>query len=327
MTHPRTSHVGSFPLDYAKDHVERILVELHAIGLSVPPYPQMRSFIDIYLEPLAKRGVLEKRGDFYFAKPENLLDAEPVVEPIPEAEDTISIVRSRGLRFDELRGPVTGAFTLASRVYLEHNIEAGLRATVLTKRELVEEFFVPYVHRYLEYLSKLGYHVLFIDEPILGVIVGKRRILFGYTEDFIHEVLRSVFKGVSVSMRGIHVCGRITSLLFDILSRSEVLDVLNFEFFDTPENLGVIDPKALEEGEKVLAPGIVSAKKPRVESLDEVVTTLRKVYDRANGRIDLVSADCGFGGLKGIVGPEEALRISIRKLRRVVEAVAMLTEG
>ena len=65
MTRPRTSHVGSFPLDYAKDLVERILVELHEIGLSVPPYPQMRSFIDIYLEPLAKRGVLEKRGVFY----------------------------------------------------------------------------------------------------------------------------------------------------------------------------------------------------------------------------------------------------------------------
>ena len=327
MTHPRTSHVGSFPLDYAKDLVERILVELHEIGLSVPPYPQMRSFIDIYLEPLAKRGVLEKRGDFYFAKPESLLEAEPVAEPIPEAEDTVSIVRRRGLSFDELRGPVTGVFTLASRVYLEHNIEAGLRATALARRGLVEEFFVPYVHRYLEYLSKLGYRVLFIDEPILGVIVGRRRILFGYTEDFIYEVLRSVFRGISASMRGIHVCGRISARLFDILSRSEVLDALNFEFFDTPENLGVVDPKALEENKKVLAPGIASAKKPRVESLDEVVTVLRKVYDKANGLIDLVSADCGFGGLKGVVEPGEALRISIGKLRRVVEAVAMLSGG
>ena len=44
----RTSHVGSFPLQ----NLRKVMVDLYEIGLDVPPCPQMRDFVEIYIKPL-----------------------------------------------------------------------------------------------------------------------------------------------------------------------------------------------------------------------------------------------------------------------------------
>ena len=321
------SHVGSFPLDPSPGIEEKILEDLYKIGVDVPPYPQLRSFIDIYLEPLANIGLLEKKGDFYYSNIDKLLETEPPRLKVPEAELSIRIVREKKLGFKGLRAPVTGPYTLASRVYFD-DPEKGLRATMVSKPIVVKTFFVEYVKGFVEYMRDLGYNTIFIDEPILGVIVGKRRILYRHTVDSIIENLETLYsmKG-ETNIGGIHVCGRISDKLFEILSQVKGLRLLNFEFKDSPENINVVSYELLEKYDKILAPGVASAKRPVVESVDEISALLEKIYELTRGRIDYVSADCGFGGLKGAFdNPYRAYEVGLRKLENIVRTVRKISK-
>lgn len=320
------SHVGSFPLDPEPGIEEKILEDLYRIGVDVPPYPQLKSFIDIYLEPLVYKGLLEKRDEFYYSTIDKLLGAKPPRLRIKEAEISIKIIYKKRLKFQGLRAPVTGPYTLASRVYFG-DPGKGLRATMVSNPDVVASFFAEYVKGFVEYMRDLGYNTIFIDEPILGVIVGKRRILYGHSVDSIIDNLEKLYsvKG-SDNIGGVHVCGRISSKLFELLSQVKGLTILNFEFKDTPENLDVIDHRLLEEYDKILAPGVASAKKPVIESVDEIRGLLSKVYSIAHGKINYISADCGFGGLKGAFdNPYKAYEVSLKKLENIVTAVKVVT--
>ncbi len=321
----RTSHVGSFPLPPSFENIERIVDDLYSIGLDAPPYPQLRSFINIYLDPLKDLGVLFERDGFYFLDdPEKLSLLEDYKPHVLEAEQTIEIVRGGRYGFKWLRAPVTGVFTLASRIYLSRNIGEGLKATLLARKDLIEPM-KTYVAKHLEYMSRLGYNILFIDEPVLGVIVGRRRILFGYTGEDIVETINTLFNKLS-GEHGIHVCGRISPRLFKLLASVEKLDILNFEFHDSPTNLKVIDGELLVSSGKKLAPGIASSKKPVVEDIEELKQILLGTGERVDWRIDLVSADCGFGGLSVEGGDQwRAYRIGIEKLRNIVRVVKSIT--
>ena len=183
---------------------------------------------------------------------------------------------------------------------------------------------VPYIKSFINYLTSLGYNVVFIDEPILGVIVGKRRILFGYREEDIGNVIDELFEGVP-GEHGIHVCGRISGRLFRLLSGIKTLNILNFEFHDSPQNFEVIDKRLLEDNNKFLAPGIASSKKPVVEDLSELREIFSKAYRVAGGRVDLVSADCGYGGLRDALGSDiVAYKIGLEKLRKIITVVREL---
>jgi len=321
------SHVGSFPLDPQPGIEERILEDLYRIGVDIPPYPQLRSFIDIYLEPLVDAGLLERKGDFYYASINVLLDARPPRLRVPEAEIAIDIVHRKKLEFRGLRAPITGPYTLASRVYFDEP-EKGLRATMVSKKEVVNSFFVEYVRGFVEYMDSLGYTAIFIDEPILGVIVGKRRILYNHTADSIIENLEILYSAKkSSAVGGIHVCGRISSRLYEILSHVKGLTLLNFEFKDTPENLDIIDYRLLEKNDKLLAPGVASAKKPVVESKEEIESLLRTILVKTRERVDYVSADCGFGGLKGVFNdPYRAYEVGLKKLENIVKVVRKIKQ-
>lgn len=323
----KTSHVGSFPLKHDDRLIPKILRNLHETGLDVPPYPQMRSFIDIFLEPLAQEGLLARKGDFYFSSPDLLSGETPPKVKIPEASIAVKVIKEQGLHFDGLRGPVTGAFTLASRVYLDRDVSKGLKVTALARPDLIEDFFVRYVRNCLEHLRSLGYDTLFIDEPILGVIVGRRRVLFGYSSNDIAEIISAVYEGITGVRRGIHVCGTVSRLLLETLAHVRELDVINLEFHDSRPNLGVIDADLLKSSKKLLAPGIASSRKSEVEPVDELLDLLRTIYERVEGRIDLVSADCGFGGLKGALDDDtRAYEVGLAKLRSIVEAVRILNK-
>ena len=315
----RTSHVGSFPFDYRSGLPCRILRELREIGIDAPPYPQLRDFVEIYLEPLVEEGLIERRAGFYYADPEKLADAEPPEPRLAEAEE------SAGCREDIewLRGPVTGVFTLASKIYVREGL--GLENTLLTNKEVVTGFLKQYVLRAAKKLVGLGYNIVFFDEPILGVMVGRRRILYGYTAHEITGVYEEILGEISVE-KGIHVCGSISPKLFEILTGINGLDIVNLEFYGSRKNLDRIDQALLERSGKKLAPGIASSKQPRIESVDEILGLLEKISEKAGGRIDLVSADCGFGGLKGMMPDDDLHEIVMGKLRNIVEAVRIYRE-
>ena len=313
----KVSHVGSFPKAVT---VEKAFKDMVSIGVDVPPYPQIRGFIDIYLEPLVDINLLKRKGELYFADPKLLLESKPPTLEIPEA---IQVSRlSAEMKVSNLRGPVTGPLTLASRVYREGE-RGGLESTILASKDVVVEFMVEYVRNAIKHLVDIGYNYIFVDEPILGNIVGAKRILYGYTEDDLVELYEKVYKGFPNIVKGIHVCGRIPPRLLNILVRIKPLNLLNHEFKDTPENLNSISREALENHDKILSPGIVSSKSLRVESLDETINLLQRLVENYGlERLDLVSADCGFGGL-GVT--TEAYEVAIKKLivvRRAVDSVA-----
>ncbi|MEM2020991.1 MAG: methionine synthase [Zestosphaera sp.] len=320
----RSSHVGSFPLEHSLQNVERILEDLAVLGVDVPSYPQMRGFIDIYVSPLIEDNVVSFTGGFMRADLKALTKWSFKTPNVPEAELTVRVVKESELKFKGLRAPVTGVFTLASRIYLTMS-SSNLSSTVLASKEVVKEFFTEYVARYVKYMSSLGFSNVFLDEPSLGLIIGARKNLFNYSDDEIIEVLERVARAADTVELGIHVCGQIHKRVLELLSRVSRVRYLSLEFHDSPKNLEVIDKHALEVFDKVISPGVVSSRRPIVESEYEVLDLLKRVYERAGGRVDLVSSDCGFAGLRGALGDrEKEYKLALSKLEKVVRAVNAL---
>ncbi len=317
----RSSHVGSFPLEYSLQNIRRVLEDLALLGVDVPPYPQLRGFIDIYVSPLSEAGLVSRAGSFMKIDPD-MLSAQVVKDlRVPEAEFSIRLVRESRLVFSGLRAPVTGVFTLASRLYLSTG-STDLSSTLLASKELVRDFLSDYVARFVKYFTSLGFKVVFLDEPFLGLMIGSRKNLFNYGDDEIVEILESAAAVAGEAEVGIHVCGRIHKRLLELLASVGRVRYLSFEFHDNPTNIGVLDKQVLEKNDKFISPGVVSSRIPKVEDYDEVLELLKKVYEKSGGRIDLVSADCGFAGLKGSLGDQEReYRLSLSKIEKIVEVV------
>lgn len=319
----RTSHVGSFPLEYSTSNIERVLVDLASLGLDVPPYPQLRGFIDIYLEPLVKSRLVISKKDFYYSSPEKIYSWRGTVR-VPEAEYSLELVKKYKLEFKGLRAPITGPFTLASRIYLSRE-SVALSNTMIAHREITVEFFKKYISLFAEYMATLGYTVVFLDEPILGIIIGSRRNLYGYSDIDIVEVLDYVAKRAGSVEVGIHVCGRVHRRIIEVLTQSTRIKYFSLEFHDNPLNIEVVDKSLLEKYDKIISPGIVSTRIPRLESEEEAYTLLERIYNTSGGRVDLVSGDCGFRGLRGALGSsEEEYKLALQKLKVVIKACRKL---
>ena len=321
-----TSHVGSFPLTHSWDNVRKIFKDLIDLGIDIPPYPQMRSFIDIYLEPLAKAGIISLKGSRYFADEKILRDTKPPTAEIPEAKIVSEISEKMGFK-GILRAPITGPFTLSSRIYFSES--ASFSATAMAKKDLVLNFFTEYVRSFVKQMVDLGYKFIVIDEPMLANIIGRRIILYGYRAEDIVEVYSRVLEPAKHkgAIRGTHVCGRLPKKLPEILAEVDVLDVLNHEFKDSPENLEVFTKDLLEKHDKILSPGVVSSKKLRVESFEETYSLLSRILNKFGERVNIVSADCGFGALRtGEVTEEKAYEIAKKKLKLIVKVVKKANE-
>ncbi len=314
----RSSHVGSFPLEHDLRNVERVVKDLAILGVDVPPYPQLRSFIDIYVSPLIEAGVVRYAGNFLRVD-SGMLDKR-IMEglSVPEAEYMVRLVRESKLVFSGLRAPVTGVFTLASRLYLGME-SADLASTLLSSKELVEGFLTHYVAGFVKYMVSLGFTVVFLDEPFLGLMIGSRRNLLNYSDDEIIGILENVARAAEGVEVGVHVCGRIHSRLLELLARVGGVKYLSFEFHDNPRNVEVLDKRLLESYDKIISPGVVSSRSIEVEDYEEVLELLKKVYSGSGGGVDLVSADCGFAGLRGsLESREREYEVTLSKLEKIV---------
>ncbi len=312
----RTSHVGSYPLDYSLNNFKKAFLDTVEAGITVPPVPQLRPFTDMYLDPLEEMGYLKKiKGGKY-----NPIRLEGEPEP-PEMEEVnwfINVARERNFDLSHARMPITGPFTLASRI---ETGEGGIFNSLITDKKKIFEFLVPYISRIAKRMDELGFGVIFVDEPVVGLLVG-RRILLNYSESDILEAYELIFSGVKAE-KGTHICGKISPRLSEILMKVPVT-YLSHEFYDSRSNLDRFSKESLEEGGKVLSPGIVSAQSMNVETVEEVRKLLIEIIDRFGlERVDLVSGDCGFGGLKA-AGPH-AYNIAISKLRLISEVVRSLS--
>lgn len=318
----RASHVGSFPLDYSYDNVKRVVFDMHRINLEVPSYPQLHNFIELYLEPLKDESCLYSSKGFFFVNPANVECLTRSKISIAEAEETVDIINRYSIGFKALRAPITGPFTLASRVYILEDTSKGLSATCLSKKDLVLNFFSEFTINVINYMNGLGYNVIFIDEPVFNYIIGRKRTLFGYTDDDILDVLYKAVSSKSGVEFGIHICGKLNTKIVELLTQVPKLKYISIELHDSPSNFELLSKDLFEKYDKYLSPGIVSAQKAYVESIDEALSILITAYQKVGGRIDLVSGDCGFAGLKGSLGHrEEEYSIALSKLKVVTEAV------
>lgn len=316
-----SSHVGSLPLDYSPENFERAFRDLVAAGLDVPPVPQLRDFVSMYLQPLVDAGLVEASGAVFRARREDLEDAAKVRPKLPELELAPGLARELGV--GKLRVPVTGAFTLASRVYVG-DPSRGMRSTALAERELVTDMLAGYVANAVRAAVELPGAVVVIDEPVLGTVVGGRVTLFGYRDEDVLEAYARELKPASGLLRGTHVCGQVNERLASLLAESESLDFLNHEFHDTPVNLAIPWRKILEGGDKFLSPGVFSTRRAEVESPREVLELASRIIEAVGPeRVNLFSGDCGLGGLRGV---PDAYGIALAKLGNLAEAVRILNE-
>lgn len=316
-----TSHVGSVPLPHSLENARRAFEDMVRAGVDAPPYPQMRSFVDMYLEPLAEAGLLERSGARFVPKGgvRALLDADPPEPEVPpEARVALQLAGRLGVRL--LRAPVTGPFTLAAMVSKDG--KPVLEHSLLTVKEAVTGFLTGYVAGLVKRFAEAGYGVVVVDDPMLSNIVGRRVTLFGYTDDDIVAVYETALSRAGDALKGVHVCGLLSPRVPELLASVPSLDFLNHEFKESPRNLELGWKPLLEKHGKFLAPGVLSSRRPVVESVGETLDLLRKIASRAgHENINLVSADCGFAAL-ATGGREEAYDVAVRKWRVLARAVA-----
>lgn len=316
-----SSHVGSLPLDYSPESFKRAFRDLVDAGLDVPPVPQLRDFVSMYLQPLAEAGLLEASGTLFRAKPEDFEDAAKVRPKLPEFELASELVRELGVK--RLRVPVTGAFTLASRVYVG-DPSRGMRSTALASKELVTDVLAGYVANAVRAAAELPGALVVVDEPVLGMVVGGRVTLFGYRDEDVLETYSRELKPAAELPCGTHVCGQVNEKLASLLAESESIDFLNHEFHDTITNLSLPWRRILERGDKFLSPGVFSTKKTVVESPEEILNLASRILEAVGPeRVNLFSGDCGLGGLRGA---PNAYELGLAKLRNLARAVSTLNE-
>ncbi|RLI25040.1 hypothetical protein DRO57_05105 [Candidatus Bathyarchaeota archaeon] len=317
------SCVGSFPLSFSRKSVERILIDLYEVGLNYPCYPQLRDFITMFLDPLAAQGLLEKSGLNYLLSAENSRKLRRSEIPVPlEAQWFIESMKRLGFKFRGLRAPVTGPFTLASRIYPVGS--SGFLGKTMMKDLTFLKSLASVLSRLIRRLEDLGYTLIVVDEPILSVIYGAKGSILGHSDEDILKVL-SMLKPRR-AMFGVHVCGRLSPVLFRLLLRSE-FSLLDHEFKTSPGNFRSITAEGLRDHGKLLSVGCVSSKNTMVESVEEVSSILAKALSVYGDRVYMVKPDCGFGGFAGFLPEEEAYKISLRKLKVIVEAVKKLNSS
>ena len=317
-----TTHVGSFPLNYSEEAVRKIILDLSNLGINFLGYPQLRDFVEMYLEPLIQAGAISKIKVGFRVADEKTLRKEVIDEAlvVREAKLLKEMHSSEIIKALGLKGSITGPFTLASNIYTAGRYD--ISSSLLKNKRVLRDVLGSLVTSYVKGLEKLNYNMVVIDEPILSVIVG-RRILLGYSEKDIVELLNEILGEVKVKYRGIHVCGRLSPLLARILLKLD-LEVLDHEHKTAPANFSVYSKEDLESNEKFLALGVVSSKEPKVESIEEIKTLIKKGIDLYGDRLLFVKPDCGFRGLRVPGREEEMYDISLRKLSNIITALKEL---
>ena len=316
-----TEDVGSLPAedDFEKDrkNVNRAISDKVVVGLDYPTYPQLvgttASPMNMglqFLRPLSMSNPsLQIKGEEI-----NLL-GESIVEPgypigIERAEYFLSFLQRTNM-IKQLKGTracVTGPFTLASYIGTKNLMTCGA-----SKPHIIETLGKT-LGKSCRQLSDIGINIISVDEPFLSVILGAKRLLYSYDQEFVVKILNTVIKEIS-SVSTIHVCGRVTPLVKNILLASNV-DIIDHEFAQSPKNHEAYTKQELEQDEKMLAYGCISSSSLRVETVEEITGSLKNAQKLFGPRI-IVKPDCGFGGLSGLPGAYETV---FTKLGNMIQA-------
>ncbi|MFW9880485.1 MAG: hypothetical protein ACFFG0_46040 [Candidatus Thorarchaeota archaeon] len=327
--------VGSWPLSNNQNNMVRIFNDLIHIGIDFPCYPQLLSMTYQFLSPLAKiiPQLEEIEGKFYlyedFELPKQTITLEYgdfILEFFKKHPDLKELIKGT-------KACLTGPFTLTFETILKENIAKGLKPIIFDEpRAVMVDWIVDKFAEIIQQIgaayNAMGINIISCDEPILGLLVGKK-ILF-HEEDFIIKIINKSISGIK-GLSSIHVCGRISPYLRDILLKTNVR-ILDHEFATNEYNFKIFEKKHFEESRKFLALGTVESKftpienkkvADYVEEVEFLKNYIKKGINQYGKENLIIKPDCGFYPLK-IFGEEIGYKIAIKKVKNMVLALKEL---
>ncbi len=332
---PQTTLVGSWPLDNTSKNMEKIFNDLIQIGIDYPCYPQLLSMTYQFLSPLSKTiPQLEEIDEKFYLCAEFKTPKEPIA--LEYGEFIVDFFKQHPDLKKSITGTkacLTGPFTLAFETILKDDIAKDLKPVIFEEPRAVLVDWI--VDKFAEIIKQIGIaysnmniDIISCDEPILGLLVG-RKILF-HTEDFIIKTINKAISGIK-GLSSIHVCGRISPYLRDLLLKTKV-KILDHEFSTNQENFKIFEKKHFQETDKFLAMGTVKSKfapilnkdiEDYVEKVDFLKKFIKKGIDLYGKDNLIIKPDCGFYPLK-VFGEKDGYEIAINKVKNMVLALKEL---
>ncbi|MHA2035341.1 MAG: hypothetical protein ACW972_00895 [Promethearchaeota archaeon] len=328
-----TTIVGSWPLSNNTKNMVKIFSDLIEAGIDYPCYPQLISMISQFLSPLAKsiNQLEDVNGKFYLSD-DFKIPKNPIAVEYGEFINTYFNERSSHLeKIEGTKACLTGPLTLASEIILKGEIAQGIKPRVFSEpRAIMVDWVVDKLAEIMKSVGKayndLGIDIISMDEPLLGVLVGRKPLF--HSEDFIVETLNKSISEIK-NLSSIHVCGRISPKLRDILLQTNV-KILDHEFTTNEKNFEIFQKEHFEGTDKFLALGAVKSQfgpengkdvNYYIEQIDSLEIYIKKAINQYGKENLIIKPDCGFLPLKDTFGESKAYEISMGKVRNMVKAL------
>lgn len=302
--------------------------------IDYPCYPQLISMINQFLEPLSE--IIESLDyrattDKFYLFDEFEVPKENVA--LEYGKFMVDFLNERPYLKELIKGTkacLTGPFTLASELYLSDTLSKGVTPLVFKEPKGIRlEWVVEKIAEIMKNIGKaysnMGIDIISMDEPILSLIVG-RRMAF-HNEEFLIEMINKAISGID-KMPSVHVCGRISPKLRDILLQTNV-KIMDHEFRTNESNFKIFERTHLESNDKLLGLGTIKSNfAPQKDAeINDYVEDIKFLQDYIKKGVDtfgkdnlVIKPDCGFGALKSVFG-DDAYEIVLRKLNNMVLAV------
>ena len=318
------TYVGSFPLKNTIENITKATQDILSIPVDYPNYVQLEDMVHQFLQPIAKlRLGITQEGERYNLTGDLKIPKEPIstnaikllleFRKDPQFKDTLKGIKAC----------VTGPFTLSSRIILNTHTTGPFGETALSNPSIMTKI-TELVSKIAEDYYRMGADYVTIDEPMLSVLVGRKLLMHQYSDEGIVEIINKCLSRVN-SLSGIHVCGRISRRLAEMLLQTDI-DILDHEFKDTESNFDVYSKADFESHDKKLGLAVASSKILKVESVDEIESMLiRGLETFGKENVLMVKPDCGFRGL-GTNGHLDSVAYtsSISKLKNIRLAINSL---
>ncbi|UCD00762.1 MAG: hypothetical protein JSV23_07695 [Promethearchaeota archaeon] len=331
-----TTVVGSWPLSNNHENMLRVFTDLIHLGIDFPCYPQLLSMTHQFLSPLSEKITQLEEIDqkFYLyndfevpKKPSALEYGEFIVNFFNDHPDLKASIKGT-------KACLTGPFTLTFEIILKNEIAEGLKPIIFEEPRAVMvdwivDKFADFTKQIATAYNIMGIDIISCDEPILGLLVGKK-ILF-HSEDFIINTINKAISGIR-KLSSIHVCGRISPYLRDLLLKTDV-KILDHEFSTNEQNFKIFEKKHFQGTDKFLALGTVHSKFVRtqdkkisdyVEHVDFLKKFIKRGIEQYGKENLIIKPDCGFLPLKETFGEKDGYEIAIRKVKNMVLALNSL---
>ncbi len=195
-------------------------------------------------------------------------------------------------RHVRLIGVITGPYTLT---------KSSVDSFYHDEKELAFDF----AHALRKEAELLAKHVDFIsiDEPVFS----------NELPEYASELIQTITEGLSRPTR-LHVCGDVTRIIPQLVDMP--VDVLSHEFKASPHLFDVFVEYPCR---KNICVGAVQSDDVRIESIEEIVTHVKKAITVFNGNVVQIAPDCGQRLL-----PRD---IAFQKLKNLAAAGEILNGG